>query len=175
MASTETSEAWDFIIIGGGSAGCVLANRLSADPQTNVLLLEAGGSDRSLSVAVPALVMQAIASKNWPGDEPVAPGLAILDRSEDEPWVEVDHELGPAIDILHLVGNVAEFARIAPSDVSGTGAQRSDPQKFKALGWSAWKGYGVPNVRASVDDILYEEAAGAPDIGFRCIELRDNP
>jgi choline dehydrogenase len=45
---------YDYVIVGAGSAGCVLANRLSADPRTRVLLLEAGGKDRSLNIKIPA-------------------------------------------------------------------------------------------------------------------------
>ena len=37
---------FDYIIVGAGTAGCLLANRLSADPKMRVLLVEAGGSDR---------------------------------------------------------------------------------------------------------------------------------
>jgi choline dehydrogenase len=45
---------YDYVIAGAGSAGCVLANRLSEDPTVRVLLIEAGGRDRSLKIKIPA-------------------------------------------------------------------------------------------------------------------------
>ncbi|MBT4016861.1 MAG: choline dehydrogenase [Alphaproteobacteria bacterium] len=62
-----TEQSYDYIIVGGGSAGCTLANRLSADPDTKVLLLEAGPKDRTWKIHMPAALTYNLADDkyNW--------------------------------------------------------------------------------------------------------------
>jgi choline dehydrogenase len=60
-------DTFDYIVIGAGSAGCVLADRLSADPQNSVLVIEAGGKDRHPLVQLPMLMGRLMHSRlyNW--------------------------------------------------------------------------------------------------------------
>ena len=68
---------YDYIIVGAGTAGCVLANRLTADPATRVLLLEAGGSDNYHWVHIPVGYLYCIGNPrtDWMMKTAAEPGL----------------------------------------------------------------------------------------------------
>ena len=66
-SSAEYHSQYDYVIVGGGSAGCVLANRLSENPDVSVCLIEAGGSHKNPLIWIPAGVFVLLMTKikNW--------------------------------------------------------------------------------------------------------------
>ncbi|HEY9215895.1 MAG TPA: GMC family oxidoreductase N-terminal domain-containing protein, partial [Ancylobacter sp.] len=74
---TNDAATYDYIIVGAGSAGCVLANRLSADPRNRVLVLEAGGRDNWIWFHIPVGYLFAIGNPraDWCFSTQAEPGL----------------------------------------------------------------------------------------------------
>jgi choline dehydrogenase len=72
-----SDKKYDYIIVGAGSAGCVLANRLSENPENSVLLLETGGSDKSIFIQMPTALSIPMNTKkyNWQFESEAEPFL----------------------------------------------------------------------------------------------------
>jgi choline dehydrogenase len=142
------SETFDYVIVGAGTAGCVLANRLSADGKTTVLLLEAGGSDRTLWIQLPIGYGRTFFDPrvNWMYDTDPVPGL--VGRSSYWPRGKVIGGSGSINAMVHVRGQPRDFDDWAASDNPGWGWNDVLPYFIKSEdhdhGASAWHGAGGP-------------------------------
>jgi choline dehydrogenase-like flavoprotein len=108
-ASGRKMEHFDYIIAGGGSAGCVLANRLSADPRRRVLLLEAGGRDNYIWIKVPVGYLYCIGNPrtDWMFETGAEPGLG--GRSLQYPRGKVLGGCSSINGMIYMRGQAADY------------------------------------------------------------------
>jgi choline dehydrogenase len=163
----------DYLIIGAGPAGCVLANRLSADPAIRVVLVEAGPRDWHPYIHIPAtcLFLQQDARFNW------------MFMSEPEPNLggrRIKYSQGRVLGgsssingMLHVRGQPAEYDRWAAEGCTGWGYADVLPYFRKSEdfedGASDWRGAGGPlavSRQLKVHQLTEAFVAAAEELGF---------
>lgn len=175
---------FDFVIVGAGSAGCLLANRLSADPGTRVLLVEAGGKDDWFWIKIPVGYLYTIADPrtDWCFATEADPGLA--DRSIHYARGRVIGGSSSINAMIHMRGQASDYALWAQATgderwlwggADGPGETLSIYKELEDYfgGADAWHGAGGeipvqrPRVRWKILDAWQDAAA---QVGITAIE-----
>jgi choline dehydrogenase-like flavoprotein len=115
------SEAFDYIVVGAGSAGCVLAERLSADPNNRVLVLEAGGNDNWIWFHIPVGYLFAIGNPraDWMFTTEADPGLG--GRALNYPRGKVIGGSSAINAMIYMRGQAADYDRWRDLGLPGWG------------------------------------------------------
>ncbi len=127
--------AFDFIIIGAGSAGCTLANRLSADGQTRVLLLEAGGWDRHPLLKVPLGWGKVLLNRMYDWGYDTEPEECMDGRRIEVARGKVIGGSSSINAMAYVRGNRADYARWAGRGLPGWSYEKVLPYFRKQESW----------------------------------------
>lgn len=133
---------WDYIIVGAGSAGSVLAERLSRDPANTVLLVEGGGENRSPFVSMPKGIAKVVTNADhvlaYSVEQPRTPGSNV-----PEIWIR-GRGLGGSSSVNGMI-----WSRGEPADYDG----------WSAMGCTGWTGQSMTTAFKALED----HALGASD------------
>jgi choline dehydrogenase-like flavoprotein len=168
---------YDFIIVGAGSAGCVLANRLSADPGTRVLLIEAGGNDNWIWFHIPVGYLFAIGNPRADWCLRTEPEEGLNGRSLAYPRGKVIGGCSAINAMIYMRGQAADYDHWRQLGLAGWGFDDVLPYFKKhehhfmgegphhAVG-GEWR-IEAPRVRWDITDAF---RAAAADVGIKPIE-----
>ena len=121
MTTPKLDTGFDYIIVGAGSAGCVLANRLSADPGCRVLLLEAGGATHGFWVRLPVGYFRTINDQRYSWQFPVVPQASTAGRPMVWPRGKVLGGSSAINGLLYIRGQRQDFDDWAAMGATGWG------------------------------------------------------
>jgi choline dehydrogenase len=144
----DSNESFDYVIVGAGSAGCVLANRLTEDGASSALLLEYGGSDRSVFVQMPSALAIPMNREeyNWFYHSEPEPGLG--GRRMHTPRGKVLGGSSSINGLVYIRGNAHDFERWEAEGARGWGYRQVLPYfrraEHRAEGGDAYRGADGP-------------------------------